>query len=138
VSLLKNVELPYVIAEIGINHGGSYDTAKRLADAAKEAGADAVKTQLFDAEYLLSAESYQHDMLKGLALADMDMVALSKYVRSLDMDFILTPFSPNDINKMDDIGVDAIKIASTDCVNERGNDIYSMATFRKGTSDVGN
>ena len=45
---------PYFIAEIGINHNGYYDLAKRMIDKSKEAGADAVKFQHFLANKIVS------------------------------------------------------------------------------------
>ena len=49
--------LPYIIAEIGVNHEGSLDQAKKLIDLAKEGGADAVKFQTYKAELLASKNS---------------------------------------------------------------------------------
>ena len=46
----------YFIAEAGVNHGGDFDTAMRLIDAAKQVGADSVKFQLFNANLLRRPE----------------------------------------------------------------------------------
>ena len=43
--LITEHSTPYVIAEIGVNHEGSLDLAKKLIDLAKEGGADAAKFQ---------------------------------------------------------------------------------------------
>ena len=48
---------PYIIAEIGVNHEGSMDTAKKLIDLAKEGGADAAKFQSYKADTLASKQS---------------------------------------------------------------------------------
>ena len=45
---------PYIIAEIGVNHEGSLDLAKKLIDLAKEGGADAAKFQTYKADTLAS------------------------------------------------------------------------------------
>jgi sialic acid synthase SpsE len=46
-----------IIAEAGVNHNGDYDLAKKLVDAAAEAGADFVKFQTFKAEKLVTKEA---------------------------------------------------------------------------------
>ena len=49
--------LPYIIAEIGVNHEGSLDKAKQLIKLAKEGGADAAKFQTYKAETIASKNS---------------------------------------------------------------------------------
>ena len=48
--LITHQSKPYVIAEIGVNHEGSMDQAKRLIDQAKQGGADAAKFLLHRVE----------------------------------------------------------------------------------------
>ena len=50
---ISNNSKTFVIAEIGVNHNGSITLAKKLINYAKQAGADAVKFQLFKAENLI-------------------------------------------------------------------------------------
>ena len=47
----------FIIAEAGVNHNGDISLAKRLIDAAKDAGADAVKFQIFKAENVVTADA---------------------------------------------------------------------------------
>ncbi|MEM8783165.1 MAG: N-acetylneuraminate synthase family protein [Planctomycetota bacterium] len=117
-----------VIAEIGVNHDGSIETAERLIDAAKTAGADAVKFQYFDPATLLSGDgtlaSYQRgkadsarQMLERLRLGPDELVAAREYTRGLGLDFVVTPFSVRDVATLAATEVDAVKIASPDAVN---------------------
>jgi len=117
-----------VIAEIGVNHDGQRDRAASLMRAAKLAGADAVKLQLFDPKWLLSNQAqlagYQKegndsvfDMLDRLKLDADDMLALRAEARRMGVAFIVTPFSLENFGLLDDLHVDAVKIASTDAVN---------------------
>ena len=47
----------FIIAEVGVNHNGRIELAKKLVDAAVQAGADAVKFQTFKAEKLITAQA---------------------------------------------------------------------------------
>ena len=59
-------KLPFIIAEIGINHDGKFSLAKKLVRMAKKGGADAVKFQLFDPEdlYLKRSQNFKIILLK--------------------------------------------------------------------------
>ena len=59
---------PYVIAEIGVNHNGDADQARRLIDAAHQAGADAAKFQVFSAGALATADAQA--LVMAAAVAD--------------------------------------------------------------------
>lgn len=118
----------YVIAELGVNHDGRLDRALQLLDAAGAAGADAVKLQYFRTDELLSAEArlagYQHGqatdagaLLRGLELSDKDFAAVRDAVRQRGLHFIVTCFSIEAAPRLRALDVDAVKIASPDCVN---------------------
>ena len=94
---------PLVIAEIGINHNGSLIEAKKLADAAKKAGAEIIKhqTHIVDAEMSDRAKKaipgnspYSiWDIMNRCALTEKEEIEFKEYVESLGMIFISTPFS---------------------------------------------
>ena len=121
----------YIIAEAGVNHNGSLETAKRLVDMAKECGADAVKFQTFKAEEstgvkALKAEyqqvndktqESQFDMIKKLELPFEDFAVLKKYCAEKEIDFISTPDGLESLKCLLDINVSRIKIGSTEVTN---------------------
>jgi len=96
----------YVIAEAGVNHNGDVALAKEMIHVAKEAGADAVKFQLFKAQALTTKaaqqadyqkkncqrESSQFDMLKALELSYEAFQRLHQEAITADIDFMITPF----------------------------------------------
>lgn len=117
-----------VIAELGVNHDGSVDTAMSLVAAARRAGVDAVKVQWFHPERLLSAEArlaaYQsgqaksvHELLAGLSLGVDAMRRVRDVARDAGLAFIVTPFSLDDVAEVAAMEPDAVKIASPDAVN---------------------
>ena len=120
---------PYVIAEIGVNHNGDADQARRLIDAAHLAGADAVKFQVFSAGALATAEAQaagyqtggaaqsQREMLAGLELAPDRFRQIADHCKSVGIAFLATPFSIDDLRLVVELGVPAIKLASTDINN---------------------
>ena len=96
----------FIIAEAGVNHNGDINIAKRLIDAAVEAGADAVKFQTFKAENLVCESAQKADyqitntgndesqlsMLKKLELSENAFVKLKNYCDTRGIMFLSTPF----------------------------------------------
>jgi N,N'-diacetyllegionaminate synthase len=115
----------YVVAEVGINHGGSCTEAKRLIDAAAKCGADAVKFQTFHANRLLVASQKRYgqqepgaesayEMFRRFELSWDDHQQLKMYADSRGIQFFSTPFDEESVDQLDALGVPAFKIASSD------------------------
>jgi sialic acid synthase SpsE len=111
--------LALIIAEIGVNHNGQVGLAKTLIDAAKAAGANAVKFQVFDAK-LLDPPGERRDMLKKLQLSYDDFKILAKHAQSRGVEFIATPFAVDALSFLvNDLKVKTLKIASGNLDNTR-------------------
>jgi N-acetylneuraminate synthase len=116
---------PLVIAEIGINHGGSLDVAKGMVSAAHSAGCEMVKHQTHFVEDEMTDEAKQifppnadvsiWEVMERCALSRDDEIALKKHAESLGMIYISTPFSRTAADFLNDIGVTAYKIGSGEC-----------------------
>ena len=114
---------PFVIAEIGINHGGSIDRALALVDAAAAAGAHAVKLQTILAGELVApscpapshveAESLV-DFFRQFELDEAAHHAVAERASLRGLKVISTPFSESAVDLLERVGVDAYKIASGD------------------------
>ena len=121
----------FIIAEAGVNHNGRMDLAKRLIDAAKTAGADAVKFQTFKAERLAGAsapkaayqlqttahDESQQEMLRRLELSEADHRELMAYCAAQDMLFLSTPFEEESADLLERLGVSAFKLPSGELTN---------------------
>lgn len=122
----------YIIAEAGVNHNGSLDLARKLVDAAADAGADAVKFQTFKAEALVSdlapkadyqkettnAVESQLDMLRKLELDEAAHQVLAEHCRVRGIQFLSTPFDEGSIDFLvKKIGVRLIKLPSGEITN---------------------
>jgi len=122
----------FIIAEAGVNHNGSLELAKRLIDAAAEAGADAVKFQTFSAEQLVArhapkaeyqtrttdAGESQFDMIRKLELTANDHEVLIAYAKSRRIEFLSTPFDSSSLALLTQrFGLTTIKISSGDITN---------------------
>lgn len=122
-------ERPFVIAELGVNHDGDVARALEMVDAAADAGADAIKTQCFRADLLMSGASslakYQADagerdpraMLRRLELDDEAMRAVVDRARSRGVLAIVTVFSLELVESASAMGWDAYKFASPDVIH---------------------
>ncbi len=121
----------FIIAEAGVNHNGDVGLAKKLIDAAREAGADAVKFQSFITEEVVTpgaqkaeyqkettgADESQFDMLKRLELTENNFTELSNYARNKGLIFLATPFDERSVDLLDELDVPAFKIASGEITN---------------------
>lgn len=121
----------FIIAEAGVNHNGDINLAKRLIDAAVDAGADAVKFQTFMADAVVCStaekaeyqkhttgpEESQYDMIKRLELTDDEFRELYSYCQSKGIIFLSTPFDERSVDLLDVIGVPAFKIPSGEITN---------------------
>ena len=120
----------YIIAEAGVNHNGSLETAYKLVDVAKEAGVDCIKFQTFKADKLASADSKkaeyqirnsgdesQLDMLKKLELSYDDFRKLKKYCDKVGIAFLSTPFDLESIEFLNTIDMPFWKVPSGEITN---------------------
>ncbi len=118
---------PLVIAEIGINHGGSLAVAKQIVDSAIEGGAEVIKHQTHVVEDEMSDEAKTvipgnadvsiYEIMKSSALNEEEETELKHYVESKGAIFISTPFSRAAVYRLERMGVEAYKIGSGECNN---------------------
>jgi N,N'-diacetyllegionaminate synthase len=121
-----------IIAEAGVNHNGSVELAKKLIDAAYQAGADYVKFQTFKtelsisksatkAEYQIentgSTQETQFEMIKKLELSFEDFTILKAYAEAKPIGFLSTGFDSESIDFLADLGIDFFKIPSGEITN---------------------
>ena len=118
---------PLVIAEIGINHEGSLQTALEMVDAAHRAGAEVVKHQTHIVADEMSAVAKKvipgnatisiYEIMERCALDENDEFELKRYVESKGMIFISTPFSRAAAERLKKFDVPGYKIGSGECSN---------------------
>ena len=122
----------YIIAEAGVNHNGSLQTALSLVDVAAEAGADAMKFQTFTAERLIrrntpkaqyqkqttGMEESQYEMLSRLELSLPDHEELLERCVERGIDFLSSPFDEESLDFLvDRLGLKTIKFGSGEITN---------------------
>ena len=119
----------YVIAEIGVNHGGDLSLAKKLIDLAKKGGAHAAKFQSYKAHKIAAKESpaywdtskeptqSQFELFKKFdSFGAEEYIELAKYCETVGIDFLSTPFDLEAVEFLDPLQK-IVKVASADITN---------------------
>jgi N-acetylneuraminate synthase/N,N'-diacetyllegionaminate synthase len=148
---------PYVIAEAGVNHNGSFETACALVRAAHAAGADAVKFQTFVPEAVIHPSTpragYQRtgaaeeggmlEMVRPLALSFAQFRRLHALSAEVGITFMSTPFDRPSARFLVELGLPFIKVSSGDLDNYALLDALAQAqctlilsTGMAGTEDI--
>lgn len=126
---INEISPSFIIAEIGNNHNGDFDLAKKLVDEAARAGANCVKFQMRnlnnlyrnsgladDAEEDLGSQ-YTLDLLSKFQLSDEKLFKIFDYCHSKNVLPLCTPWDEESFYKLEKYGMPAYKIASADFTN---------------------
>jgi sialic acid synthase SpsE len=132
---IKSNSKPYIVAEIGSNHNGDMDLAKKLILSAKHCGADAAKFQSWTPASLIAKEEYDKnqsyddgdggkkhfgslkEMVEKYYLREEQHHELKEYCDAIGIDFCSTPFSNEEADFLYKLDVPFFKIASMDINN---------------------
>jgi N,N'-diacetyllegionaminate synthase len=116
----------FVVAEIGFNHNGDVELAKRMIESAAESGADAVKLQTFVASEMISNtlmgddpdhpgnEIPFYEFFQRYELSREDYKTLMTHAQALNIPLFSTPFDGASLDMLVELGVPTLKIASPD------------------------
>lgn len=130
--IVSKKDSPYFIAEIGINHNGDFDLAKKMILAAKESGADCVKFQSLKASKYISSlaqkAAYQKneekfknksqlEIIKDCEISITNIVKLKNFCKKIKIDFLSTPFEIYSLKELVKIGEKTIKVSSCNLTN---------------------
>jgi N-acetylneuraminate synthase len=144
-----------IIAEAGVNHNGSIDLAKKLIDAAVNAGVDFVKFQTFKSESLVSKSakkaSYQIEntndtsesqlqMLKKLELSREQHYEIVSYCKEKNISFFSTAFDIESLEFLKELGLSMVKIPSGEITNlpylRKAAELFSEVIISTGMSTM--
>jgi len=112
-----------VVAEIAVSHNGDMDTAKKLIDEAKVAGADIAKFQLHLADTEMIPNSIMmwggplYDILLETHFTPEQHKEVMEYCEKVDIEYLCTPFCTEAVDVLHGIGVKAFKTGSGELDN---------------------
>lgn len=120
----------FIIAEIGVNHNGDIELAKKMIKSASECGVDAVKFQTYVSEELVlknaekadyqkknASDESQFEMLKKLELSYDEFSKLKKYAQKCGVLFLSSPFDKKSVDLLEKLEVVAYKLGSGELNN---------------------
>lgn len=119
----------FIIAEIGINHNGDIEIAKKLIDMAKGAGCDAVKFQKRDVDLVYTKEfldsprespwgTTQRDQKQGLEFGKAEFDIIDAYCKEKDIEWFASAWDANSLKFLDQYDCKYQKVASAMIVSE--------------------
>jgi N,N'-diacetyllegionaminate synthase len=132
IQKILNRKYPYLIAEIGINHNGNLNLAKKMIKSAKKNGAHCVKFQKFisneyiskfaqKAKYQKNEKKFsnktQLQIIKDCELNINQLKVLKNFCKKQKIDFLCTPFEQKSLQELLTIKIEAIKISSCNLNN---------------------
>ena len=127
---MKKIKKPFLIAEIGINHNGSIDIAKKLIDEAKNTNFDAVKFQKRDIDLVYSREildSYRdspwgtttREQKAGLEFGEKEYDEIDNYCKKNKIIWFASPWDINSLKFLDKYNLKFQKVASAMIVDTK-------------------
>ena len=105
---------PFIIAEVGINHNGNIDLAKKTILKAHECGASAVKLQTFRADTLCLKSAPYYNLFKKCEFSESQIIELNEFCNNLNINIFSAVFDEWAINLWAKLNNIAVKIASGD------------------------
>lgn len=109
---IGNNKKTFIIAEIGINHGGKFTTCKKMIKAAARSGADSVKIQTINVDESYMPNTLSYRQFKNKNFSNKQLLELKRYSKKLNVIFFSTPGDIKSLKKLIKIKVPAIKISS--------------------------
>lgn len=122
----------YIIAEMSANHNQDFDVARRIIDAAAQAGADAIKLQTYTADTMTIDSDKEYFQVGGGTLWDGSTLydlykeaytpwewqpKLKEYANQLGLDLFSSPFDATSVDFLEEMGVPVHKVASFELVD---------------------
>lgn len=132
---LSNYGKPYIIAELGSNHNGDMELAKKLIIEAKKAGADCVKFQSWTKDSIFARKKYEdnyfiaddyrdrsdftlEEIVEEYSISEAELLEMKKFADDIGIDCTSTPFSKKEADFLvDSLATPFIKVASMDLNN---------------------
>ncbi len=121
---------PYIIADIGANHNGDIELAKKMINELKNCGCDAAKFQSWTKDSLFAKGFYKEksqfvdekfgtleEMVEKFSISKKDHITLKKYCDKKNITFCSSSFSFEEVDMLDELDVPFFKVASMDLNN---------------------